>query len=77
MNPVFGGGSNSFGNIRRFELTHSKVAGWVSTKYFVGYPDEAPTGFAVEPGFPLTYRQLESYDFDPNASLLLALEVIR
>jgi hypothetical protein len=65
---------NCFGDIRHFELTNSKVGGWLSTKYFVAYPDEAPTGFALQPDHPLTYQRLASYGFDPNASLLFALE---
>jgi len=68
---------NGFGDIRHFELANSKLTGWVSTKYFVGYPDEAPTGYSVEPDHPLTYEILKSYDFDPDASLLLALDLIR
>ncbi len=68
---------NGFGDIRQFELAHSKLTGWVSTKYFVGYPDAAPTGFTVEPEHPLTYEILKSYDFDPDASLLLALDLIQ
>ena len=68
---------NGFGDIRHFELANSKLTGWVSTKYFVGYPDEAPTGYSVEPDHPLTYEILKSYDFHPDASLLLALDLIR
>jgi hypothetical protein len=67
---------NSFGNIRHFVLPHSKLEGYVSTKYFVQYPHEAATGFALQPHHTLTYRKLAALDFDPNASLLLAMEIL-
>lgn len=67
---------NSFGNIRHFVLPHSQLQGYVSTKYFVRFPHEAATGFALQPHHTLTYRRLAALDFDPNASLLLALEIL-
>jgi len=67
---------NGFGDIRRFELTHSKLAGYVSTKYFFAFPEQPATGFTLEPHHTLTYPKLASYDFDNNAILLLALEVL-
>lgn len=67
---------NGFGDIRRFELTHSKLVGYVSTKYFFAFPDQPATGFTLEPHHTLTYPKLASYDFDNNAILLLALEVL-
>jgi len=66
---------NSFGNIHQFRLTHSGLTGWISTKYFLHYPDEATTGFALSPQHPLSYAMLTEYDFDPNAALLHALKV--
>lgn len=68
---------NSFGNIQQFKLAHSGLTGWVSTKYFVNYPDQAATGYAATPRHSLSYAQLAAYDFDPNATLLLALEIDR
>jgi hypothetical protein len=53
---------NGFGDIRRFELTHSKLVGYVSTKYFFAFPEQPATGFTLEP--------------HNNAILLLALEVL-
>jgi len=67
---------NSFGNVRHFALPNSKLEGHVATKYFVQYPDEAATGFALQPHHTLTYRKLIDLNFDPNASVLLALEVL-
>jgi hypothetical protein len=68
---------NSFGNIHQFRLTHSGLTGWVSTKHFVGYAGEALTGYALVPQHPLTYATLAASSFDPNAALLLALELER
>ena len=67
---------NSFGNIRHFVLPQSKLEGYVSTKYFLQYPHEAATGFTLQPHHTLTYSKLTALDFDPNASLLLALEIL-
>jgi hypothetical protein len=67
---------NSFGNVRHFALPNSKLEGYLATKYFVQYPDEAATGFALQPHYTLTYRKLAELNFDPNASLLLALEIL-
>lgn len=67
---------NGFGNIRHFTLRFSQLEGWISTKYFLRFPDEAPIGYVLPPSHPLTYRKLAAFDFDPNASLLLALEVL-
>jgi hypothetical protein len=67
---------NHFGNIRSFQLSRSKLTGWVSSKYFVAYPNEPATGFTLEPQYPLTYEKLASYGFDKNATLLVALELL-
>jgi hypothetical protein len=67
---------NSFGNVRRFVLPNSKLEGYVATKYFVQFPDEAATGYVLQPHHTLTYRELATRDFDPNATLLLALELL-
>jgi len=67
---------NSFGNVRHFVLPNSKLEGYMATKYFVQFPDEAATGFVLQPHHALTYRRLAEFDFDPNATLLLALEIL-
>jgi len=68
---------NCFGNIRQFRLGHSGISGWVSTKYFIAYPNQAPIGFALAPDHPLTYQDLVDREFDPHACLLLAMELAR
>jgi hypothetical protein len=67
---------NGSGDIRRFELTHSRLVGYVSTKYFLAFPEQPSTGFTLEPHHTLTYPKLARYDFDSHANLLLALDVL-
>ena len=71
-----GQAGNSFGDIRRFELTNSKIKGNVSTKYFQAFPDDAEKGRLLIPHYPLSYEKLASYNFDKNATLFYALEKI-
>ena len=71
-----GQAGNSFGDIRRFELTNSKIKGNVSTKYFQAFPDDTEKGRLLMPHHPLTYEKLASYDFDKNSTLFYALEKI-
>lgn len=71
-----GQAGNSFGDNRTFELSHSKL--WISfsTKYFIAFPDDPETGRLLMPHYPITYEKLASYDFDKNATLLYALEIV-
>lgn len=67
---------NHFGNVRRFELTNSKITGWVATKYFVAFPDQPGKHLIHQPDYPLTYEKLKSYGFDPDATIRYALELL-
>jgi hypothetical protein len=67
---------NHFGNIRSFELRNSGLEGYVSTKSFVAFPDKPMVGYIRRPDHLLTYEKLASYDFDENATLLYALDII-
>lgn len=71
-----GQAGNSFGDIRRFELTNTKIKGNVSTKYFQAFPDDPEKGRLLMPHYPLTHEKLASYGFDKNSTLLYALEKI-
>ena len=71
-----GQAGNSFGDIRRFELTNSRIKGNISTKYFLAFPDDPEKGRLLMPHYPLTYEKLASYNFDKNSTLLYALEKI-
>ena len=67
---------NCFGNVRLFTLENSKIRGNVATKYFITFPDKAFEHLTHTPDFQLTYEKLSLYNFDENASLLYALELI-
>ncbi len=58
-------------------LKHSELGFIVSHKYFEYYPDDPETGRLLKPDFPLTYERLAGYGFDPRATILYALDIIR
>jgi hypothetical protein len=68
--------SNCFGEINWWELEHTKIRGGVSDAYFVDFPDDPEVGRVLPVHYPLTYEKLASYDFDPNAEFLYALELL-
>jgi len=65
---------NSYGNVLLFELGNSKLRGQVSNKRFEFFPDDPEKGRVLRPQVKLTYEKLASLAFDPNATLILALE---
>ena len=66
---------NCFGEPFSFELIHSGLTGTISHKQFVDFHDDSEMGLVLRPHFPMTYDKLKSYAFDPNAEILLALDV--
>jgi len=68
--------SNCFGEINWWVLEHTKIRGGVSDAYFVDFPDDPEVGRVLPVHYPLTYDKLASYDFDPNAEVLYALELL-
>jgi hypothetical protein len=67
---------NHFGNVRQFHLDNTGIMGWVSTKYFVAFPDLPEKHLIHQPDYPLSYEKLASYNFDPEAILRYALEIV-
>jgi hypothetical protein len=63
---------NCFGEPLSFELQHSRLTGTISHKQYVEFHDDPEMGRVLRPHFPTTYEKLKSYDFDPNAEILLA-----
>jgi hypothetical protein len=48
----------------------------VPAKQFLMFPDDPEKGRLLRPDLELTLDRLKSYDFDPNAEVLLALETL-
>jgi hypothetical protein len=71
-----GQSGNCFGNVRLFELNKSKIKGLVATRFFIAFPDKPMKHIPHIPDFPLNYEKLCSYNFDKNATLLYALDLI-
>jgi hypothetical protein len=69
-------GPNCFGDIMSFDLEHSGLSGIVSQKRFEYFPGDPERSRVLMPDYLLTYEKLAGYDFDPNAELLYALEVL-
>jgi hypothetical protein len=65
---------NAFLDILTFQLRNSGLRGQVSTKYQQHFPDDPKKGRVLRPHHELTYEYLASTGFDPNASVLLAME---
>ena len=69
--------ANNFGDMLVFELRHTAIQVGVSHKQNVTFPDDPELGRCLLPEHPLTFAKLAAYDFDPNAEVLLALEVLQ
>ena len=67
---------NSFGDILRFKLNHSGLNGTVSRKYFIFFSHDPEMGKILMPHYVLPYKKLVEYNFDPNAEILFALELV-
>jgi hypothetical protein len=67
---------NSFGNLLEWRLDNSGIEGEVSSSFDIAFVDDNGLGRVLAVHHPLTYSKLASYDFDPNATFLFALEVI-
>ena len=69
-------GPNCFGDILSFTLKHTGQSGIVSQKRFEYFPPDDPNATVLKPDYPLSYEKLAEYDFDPNAEIRYALEVL-
>ena len=55
-------------------MEHTWIEGSVSGSYFNKFPNDPELGRILPVDYPLTYETLASYDFDPNAEYIYALE---
>jgi hypothetical protein len=67
---------NSFGDILNFTLDNTKLYVTVSHKLFVAFPNDPEKGRVLKPHYIMSYDTLASHDFDPNAEILYALELL-
>jgi len=70
-----GQAGNCFGDVLMFKLNNTGISGQVSFKYMLTFPNDPEKGRVLRPNYELTYDKLASYGFDPNAEILLALEI--
>jgi hypothetical protein len=71
-----GQAANCFGNAQYWRLNHTGIVGGVSSTYWSDFPNDPEMGRVLPVHYPLTYDQLASYGFDPNAEFLYALELL-
>ncbi len=71
-----GQSANCFGNAVHYELSNTKLGGYISTKYIELFPEDSKKGIELMPHYPVTYDILKSYDFNPNTLYLYTLDFI-
>ncbi|UCC81191.1 MAG: hypothetical protein JSW64_07500 [Candidatus Zixiibacteriota bacterium] len=67
---------NSGGNAIRWKLNNTGVIGRVSQSYALNFLDDSEQSRVLPVHYPLKYEWLASHDFDPNAEVLYALELL-
>ena len=59
-----------------FKLNYSRLSGGISHLYITHFRDNPEMGRILRPDYEITYDDLKSLNFDPNAEILYALRVI-
>jgi len=67
--------ANHFGDTLPFELTNSKLNGWLSHSWFEYFPENPPVGNVLMPDYILDYGKLKEYNFDSNAEILYSIDL--
>ena len=67
---------NNFGAWVGFKLKYSLLKGGVSHLYVTHFRDNPEMGRVLRPDYEMTYDDLETYNFDPNAEILYAMGLI-
>lgn len=67
---------NACGAWVSFKLNYSRLGGGVSHLYITHFRDNPELGKTFRPDYEITYDDLQSFDFDPNAEILFALRLI-
>jgi hypothetical protein len=67
---------NNFGAWVGFKLKYSWLKGGVSHLYVTHFRDNPEMGRVLRPDYEMTYDNLKTYNFDPNAEILYAMGLI-
>lgn len=67
---------NCYGDVLNFELNNSGLSFIVSHKQFIYFPENKDIGKILTPHYQITYDKIKSYNFDTNAEILYALEIL-
>ena len=67
--------ANCFIDVPFLTLPHSKLKAMISSKAAFGFPDDPVKGRMLPCDLPLTYDKFKALGFDPNAEVLMALDV--
>ncbi len=67
---------NNFGDAIFFQLKNSGLKGYVSFKQNITFPDDPIKGKCLMPDYPLTYQKFLAFNFDPDAEVIYALEIL-
>jgi hypothetical protein len=67
---------NSYGAAAVFRLTHTGIRGMVPMIAAMHFPQDPAKAHVLPVDYPLTYDRLASYDFDPQAEYLYAVELM-
>ena len=65
-----------FIDVLSYQLRHSGLKGYVSYKRSLYFPNDPERGKLLRPTHELTYKYLASQNFDPHATISLALDYL-
>ena len=68
---------NSWGDLLEWQLNYSGIKGEVASAFDIEFGDDPERGRVLPVHYPLTYEKLKSFDFDNNAELLYAMELLQ
>jgi hypothetical protein len=67
---------NSGANAIKWTLRNTGITGRVSQSYATNFPDDSELSRVLPVQHPMTYELFASYDFDPNAEVLYAIQLL-
>ncbi len=68
---------NNFGDVLFFQLKNSEIRGYVSYKQNITFPNDPVKGKCLVPDYVLTYEKFAEYNFDPEAEIIFAQEILK